>query len=167
MRPASLRQLTSSGGVIYRLEGGAIEVALVSVRGGTLWCLPKGVVDKGETPEMTAVREVREESGLSGNILEPLGEVRYWYYVPGENVKCRKTVHFFLMEYVDGDTSQHDFEVDDACWFPLETALEKITFRGDRTILERAREKLRRRIGGDAGEETAEQREPEEDLPQA
>jgi 8-oxo-dGTP diphosphatase len=143
MRPASLKRLTSSGGVIYRKSGDDIEIALVSVKGGKFWCLPKGLVDKGETPEVTALREVREESGLSGKILDKLGDITYWYYIQGENVKCRKTVHFYLMEFVSGNTSQHDFEVDDAEWFRLDTALQKISFRGDRKILGLAEEKLR------------------------
>lgn len=143
MKPASLKRLTSSGGVIYRKTDEGIEVALVSVRGGKFWCLPKGLVDKGETPEVTAVREVREESGLTGKILDKLGDITYWYYIQDENIKCRKTVHFYLMEYLSGNTDQHDLEVDEAEWFPLETALEKISFRGDRQILQLADERLR------------------------
>lgn len=145
MRPASLIRQTSSGGVIYRSAGEGVEVALVSVRGGRFWCLPKGIVDKGETPELTAVREVREESGLSGRIVDKLGDIAYWYYIRGENSKCRKTVYFYLMEYEGGSTSQHDFEVDEAGWFPIEEALQKVSFRGDRTILEKAALKLRER----------------------
>ena len=57
-------------------------------------------------------------------------------------MKCRKTVHFFLLEYVSGNTEEHDFEVDDSRWFPIETAIEKISFKGDRSILERARTQL-------------------------
>ncbi len=143
MKPASLKRQTSSGGVIYRRRGEAVEVALVSVRGGRFWCLPKGIVDKGETPELTAVREVREESGLSGRIVDKLGDIAYWYYIRGENSKCRKTVHFYLMEYIGGSTSQHDFEVDDAVWYPIDEALQKVSFRGDRAILEKAVSKLR------------------------
>ncbi len=143
MKPASLKRQTSSGGVIYRKTEGVVEVALVSVRGGRFWCLPKGIVDKGETPELTAVREVREESGLSGRILEKLGDITYWYYIRGENSKCRKTVYFYLMEYMEGNTSQHDFEVDEAVWYPIDEALQKVSFRGDRAILEKAVSKLR------------------------
>jgi 8-oxo-dGTP diphosphatase len=143
MKPALLKRQISSGGVIFRRRGDDFEVALVSVKGGRNWCLPKGIVDKGETPEVTAVREVREESGLNGKIIDGLGEISYWYYIQGENTKCRKTVHFFLMEYEGGSTSQHDFEVDAAQWFPLADALKKISFKGDREILEKAREKIK------------------------
>lgn len=143
MKPASLKRQTSSGGVIFRKNNDEIEVAIVSVKSGRNWCLPKGLVDKGETPEITAVREVKEETGLSGRIIGKIGDITYWYYIKGENTKCRKTVHFYLMEYVSGDTSQHDFEVDDAFWFPFKTALQKISFKGDRTILEKAETKLK------------------------
>jgi len=142
-KPASLRQQTSSGGVIYRKTGGEVQIVLVSVKGGSVWCLPKGVIDKGETPEVTALREVREESGLAGRIIDKLGEVTYWYYVQEANIKCRKTVHFYLMEYVSGDTGEHDFEVDEARWFSLGEAMEKISFRGDRSILQKAGSMLR------------------------
>lgn len=142
MKPATLRRQTSSGGVIFRRTEDSAEVALVSVKGGTAWCLPKGLIDRGETPEVTAVREVREESGLTGRIVGALGDITYWYYIRGDNVKCRKTVHFFLLEYVSGNTEEHDFEVDDSRWFPIETAIEKISFKGDRSILERARTQL-------------------------
>jgi 8-oxo-dGTP pyrophosphatase MutT (NUDIX family) len=142
MKPASLKRQISSGGVIFRRQGNDFDVALISVKGGRNWCLPKGLVDRGETPEATAVREVREESGLSGRIIDSLGDITYWYYIQGENAKCRKTVHFYLMEYVSGSTSEHDFEVDEAAWVPIDAAIERISFKGDREILEKARKRL-------------------------
>ena len=143
MRPASLMKQTSAGGVIYRRNESGLQIVLISVKNGHAWCLPKGVVDKGETTEETALREVREETGLAGRIIDSLGEINYWYYIKGENIKCRKTVHFYLMEYVSGDTAEHDLEVDEAGWFSLENALEKVSYKGDRTMIEKAIEKLR------------------------
>ena len=137
-RPAALTKQTSAGGVIFRRYDGGFEIALISVRGGTAWCLPKGLVDKGETPEMTAVREVREETGLNGRVVDRLGEISYWYYIREENMKCRKTVSFYLMEYLSGDTAGHDLEVDSAEWLTLDEALKKVSYKGDRSIIEKA-----------------------------
>ncbi len=145
MKPASLIRQTSSGGVIFRKRDGNFDIALVSLKKGKIWCLPKGIVDKGETPEMTAIREVKEETGLFGRIIEKVGNITYWYYIKRENSKCRKTVHFYLMEYLSGNTSQHDSEVEDASWFSFDVALKKITYKGDRTILEKAKAKLERK----------------------
>ena len=142
MKPASLTKQTSAGGVIYRRNESGLQIVLISVKNGQAWCLPKGIVDKGETTEETAVREVREETGLTGRIIDALGEINYWYYIKGENLKCRKTVHFYLMEYVSGDTDGHDVEVDEAAWFSLEAALEKVSYKGDRAMVEKAIAKL-------------------------
>lgn len=142
IKPAALKTQVSSGGVIFRRYDGSIEVAMVAVKGGNVWCLPKGLIDKGEVPEKTAIREVAEETGLKGRIIEKLGEITYWYHIKEENIKCRKTVHFFLMEYEGGDVSNHDWEVDDASWFLIDEALKKASYRGEKEIIEKARKKL-------------------------
>lgn len=124
------------------VRGAVLEVALVAVKGGSVWCLPKGLVDKGEGPEETALREVAEETGLKGRIIEKLGEIKYWYYIKEENAKCKKTVHFFLMEYEGGDLRKHDWEVDDASWFPIDEAVKKARYKGEKVMIEKARKIL-------------------------
>jgi 8-oxo-dGTP diphosphatase len=143
MRPGPIKRQVSAGGVIFRKNDSSIEIALIAVKGGHVWCLPKGVIDKGESPEMTAVREVSEETGLQGRIIEKLGEINYWYYIKEEEARCSKTVHFFLIEYKSGDTSQHDFEVDLVSWFPIDDALKRANYKGEREIIAKAREILK------------------------
>jgi len=142
MRPATIKTQVSSGGVIFRKNNDMVEIALVSVKGGKVWCLPKGIVDKGESPGKTALREVSEETGLRGRIIEKLGEIKYWYYIKKGNIKCRKTVHFFLMEYEGGDVADHDWEVDSASWFQIDEALKKVNYKSEKGLLEKARKKL-------------------------
>lgn len=146
-RPASIKKLTSAGGVIFRKSDDGVEIALVAVNPGkkplsnggkNRWCLPKGIIDKNESEEMTAAREVREETGLSGKIIGKIGFISYWYFLADENTRLNKTVHFYLMEYTTGDTADHDHEVDDARWFPADKALEQLTYRGEREILQKA-----------------------------
>jgi len=142
MRPATIKTQVSSGGVIFRKNNDMVEIALVSVKDGKVWCLPKGIVDKGESPEKTAVREVSEETGLRGRIIEKLGEIKYWYYIKEGNIKCRKTVHFFLMEYEGGDVADHDWEVDSASWFQIDEALKKVNYKSEKELLEKAKKNL-------------------------
>ncbi len=144
MRPGTIKRQVSSGGIIFRKNNSTIEIALIAVKGGKVWCLPKGIVDKGESPEMTALREVAEETGLKGRIVEKLGEISYWYYIKEEEARCRKTVHFFLIEYERGDVSKHDFEVDMAAWFPIDDALKMASHKGEKEIIEKAKEILMR-----------------------
>lgn len=143
MRPGPIKRQVSSGGVIFRKSNSSFEIALIAVKGGRVWCLPKGIVNKGESPDKAAVREVAEETGLEGKIIEKLGEITYWYYLKEEEARCRKTVHFFLIEYEGGDISRHDWEVDKAAWFPIDDAVEKASYENEREIIKRAREILK------------------------
>ena len=92
-------------------------------------------MEAGETPEQVAAREVREETGVVANVIEPLGDVRYTYRRGGRRV--RKTVHFFLCEYVEGSTADHDHEVDDARWIALDERPRGALYPGERALIER------------------------------
>lgn len=142
MKPATLKNQVSSGGVIFKRHNNVVEIAMVAIRGGNVWCLPKGLIDKGEIPEKTALREVSEETGLRGRIIEKLGEITYWYYIKEDNSKCRKTVHFFLIEYESGDIANHDWEVDNVSWLVIDEALKRAKYKGEKEMINKAKERL-------------------------
>jgi 8-oxo-dGTP pyrophosphatase MutT (NUDIX family) len=130
----------SSGGVVFRPAGTGYEVALIRVAraDGDAWALPKGWIEKGEDLEQTAVREVREETGVDAKVLRKLGEVTYEFYSKADRNRIVKTVHLFLMEYLGGNTANHDDEVEEVRWFPLEDALRALTHKNEREMLEKA-----------------------------
>ncbi len=130
----------SSGGVVFRPAGAGYEVALIRVAcaDGDAWAIPKGWVEKGEDLEQTAVREVREETGLDAKVLRKLGEITYEFYSKGDRSRIVKTVHLFLMEYLGGDTAGHDDEVEEVRWVPLGDALLTLTYKNEREMLEKA-----------------------------
>lgn len=133
------RNEVSSGGVVFRKGPGGPEIALASrrtKRGALAWGLPKGLVEEGEEPPETAVREVEEETGLLAEIREALGDISYWYVWNGERV--RKKVWFFLMEAVGGDVANHDHEMEEVRWFPLPGAERKASYRGEQDVIRKA-----------------------------
>lgn len=122
-----------------------MEVALiarVSPSNRRIWALPKGWVEPGETVENAALREIREETGLTGRLVEPLGQIAYSFYSPRDHAKIQKTVHFYLVEYVSGDTADHDHEVEEARWWALDDALGRLTYPSERGIMEKAAERI-------------------------
>ena len=134
----------SAGGVVYRRNADRIEVVLASRRtrrGDLAWGLAKGGIEEGETLEDAAVREVREETGIAAEIEASLGDTRYFYV--WETTRIRKTVHFFLMRATDGDPEPRDDEMEEIRWFPLERALKRAAYRGERDVIARAAELLR------------------------
>ncbi len=141
---SATRTEVSAGGVVYRRQDGVVEVILAARRtrrGDLAWGLAKGGIEAEESPEQAAVREVREETGIEAEIEASLGETRYFYV--WEDVRIRKTVHFFLMRATGGDPNDRDDEMEDVKWFPLERALKRAAYRGERDILGRAAEHLR------------------------
>ena len=143
-RGAPTKREISAGGVVYRRDGDEIEIVLASRRtrrGELAWGLAKGGIEDNESPEEAAVREVREETGLLAEIEDSLGETRYFYV--WEDVRIRKTVHFFLMRHTGGNIDDRDDEMEEIRWFPLERALKRAAYRGERDVLVRAAEILR------------------------
>jgi 8-oxo-dGTP pyrophosphatase MutT (NUDIX family) len=129
----------SAGGVIYRKHGGTIEIALIHVR--NRWGLPKGHVEEGESISDTAIREVLEETGLEGRMRKRLGDIRYSYRDKRkgqEPIRIYKRVYFYLLRYLRGDVRNHDHEVDEARWFPIEEAIRALRFATERRMVQRA-----------------------------
>jgi 8-oxo-dGTP pyrophosphatase MutT (NUDIX family) len=102
--------------------------------------LPKGHPDGDETPEQAATREVAEETGVRAKLIDALGETTYSYERKGRRVA--KRVAFFLFEYLSGDLADHDHEIEDARWIPLEEARTSLTYDGEREMIERALSRL-------------------------
>src|ERR1043166_4142797 len=134
----TLREV-SAGGVIYAVRDGKVWIALIHVR--KRWGLPKGHVEKGERTRQTAIREVREETGLLGRIERKLGTISYTYRgksKTGEAARISKRVTFFLLRYLEGEVYGHDYEVDEARWFPIDVALKKLTFATEKKMVRKA-----------------------------
>lgn len=133
----------SAGGVVYQQRDGMIQIVLIRV--GQKWCLPKGQPEAGETLLDTARREVREETGVEGRIEQKLGDIHYWYTRRdecGQAVRVAKQVHFYKVAYVKGDLGNHDHEVDEARWVPLEAGLRMLEFDNERDLARKIGESL-------------------------
>ena len=107
-----------------------------------VWSLPKGHVEHRETHEMAALREVREETGCWAEILVKLSEISYWFYLNG--TKHKKSVHFYLMRYLSGDTANHDHEVDEAAWFEIKAAKKALKYVNEKRLIDLGLEELTR-----------------------
>ena len=130
----------SAGGAAFRLNDSDYEIAIISVNPSLRWQLPKGLIDAGETPEIAALREVREEAGIETELLSKIETIEYWYVGDnrGERARFHKLVHFFLLKFIEGDVENHDFEVAEARWVKAEEALKMLAFKSEREIVEKA-----------------------------
>ena len=129
----------SSGGLVIRNLKGRQFLAVVRVRDKIL-ALPKGHPEPGESAQEAAQREVREETGLEATPIEKLGDVRYWYARDGDRVL--KVVSFFLFRYRSGRLEDHDDEVEEALWIPLEEAPVRLAYRGEKDMAKAALSQL-------------------------
>ena len=134
----------SAGGVAFRWQDSKVEVAIVSVKPSLRWQLPKGIVDPGESPEITAVREVREEAGIETDLLSLIETIEYWYRSTkyGKPVRFHKFVHFYLLSYRTGDVSNHDNEIAEAKWVNADQAVKVLAFKSEREVVEKALEMI-------------------------
>lgn len=139
----------SAGGVAFRKRDEQIEVALISVGEDMRWQLPKGIVDKGESTEDAAVREVREEAGIDTEVVERIDKVEYWYFwnEDGQRVRYHKFVYFYLLRYKSGDVCDHDHEVNEARWVRIDEALRLMAFDSERKVVEKAKALIPKRAG--------------------
>jgi 8-oxo-dGTP pyrophosphatase MutT (NUDIX family) len=133
----------SAGGVLVRAIRGRPHLAAIRPRGkpeGT-WALPKGNLDPGERPEETALREVREETGVEGRLVEKLGDVKYTYTRRG-GVRVFKIVSFYLLRAGRGRLGEIDermrIEVAEARWLPLDEAPKLLAYGGEREMAAKA-----------------------------
>jgi 8-oxo-dGTP pyrophosphatase MutT (NUDIX family) len=129
----------SAGGVVLAELCPDAPVALVahrSVRGSLQWTLPKGAQEPGETVEQTALREVREETGLEVELVGPLDTIDYWFVWAPEQTRYHKFVRYFLMRATGGDFAERDSEMEDAAWFDRGQASRQMAFANERRLLD-------------------------------
>jgi len=134
---------TSAGGIVVRHESGQPWLVVGMrrrERDGRTWTLPKGTPNPGESREETALREVREETGLEVRITGPLDSIEYWFVQSGTRI--HKTVHYYLMEPTGGALEGHDHEFHEVRWIPFDQAATMLTFETERALVARAAELL-------------------------
>ena len=138
----------SAGGVVYRQkeegrrkkeEGKQILWLICKHSGYHKWVLPKGIVEEGENPMETAIREVEEETGVKAEIVKKINpQIRYKY--SKQDTLIDKRVEFYLMKYMSGDVKNHGWEMEDVKWAAGEKAVKLLAFETERKVLKTARE---------------------------
>ena len=130
---------TSAGGIVIRFVADSPQLVVGKrrrERDGVTWTLPKGTPNPRETTEETALREVREETGLEVRIIRPFDAIEY-FFVQGRT-RIHKTVNYFLMVPTGGDLGRHDHEFDEVRWIGFDEAATLLTFETERALVARA-----------------------------
>ena len=123
----------SAGGIVFNSEN---QVLLTQHSQNKHWGFPKGWLDEGETVKEAAIREVREEGGVEAKIIRELPQAVFFFQINGQKIK--KTVTYFLMEYVSGDPKDHDWEMEEAGWLEKDQVLGRITYSSDKKVFQEA-----------------------------
>lgn len=129
----------SAGGVVYKKDNDQTYILVAQASNHHGWIFPKGLIGdhkEGESKEETAVREVKEETGIDARIIEPLAPITYWFAFKGEKIK--KTVYYFLMEHLGGDFSEKDTEMEDVEWLPIDKVAARLTYDSDKKVWQEA-----------------------------
>lgn len=137
------RDEVSAGGLVFRQGERGVDVLICKDSFYHRWSLPKGIVDRGETYEQAAVREVREEAGVHARIVAPLGDPEKYVFTQ-RGVRVFKTVHYFLLQYQSGSPEDHDAEVEEAAWMTLDEAIQRVAYSSIKALLERHRDLIER-----------------------
>jgi len=138
---AKAKQEFSAGGVVYKKTNSQIKWLLCKHSGYHKWVLPKGIIEKGEKSEQTAVREVKEETGVKAKIIAKITKPETYIYQQNGILIFKKVV-YFLMKYVSGATKDHCWEMEAVKWLPYPKALAKLQFGGAKEILQEAKKLL-------------------------
>lgn len=130
----------SAGGVAFRAGASGIEIVIIAMNPSGRWQLPKGLIDQGETPEIAARREVREEAGIETELLALVDVIDYWFVSDWDEIRRRihKQVHFYLLRYTGGNVADHDDEVLEAKWVAVEEALVLLAFDSEKDVVKKA-----------------------------
>ncbi len=133
----------SAGGLVVDQMSSEAQALLISRhdrRGRLIWSFPKGHLEEGETDRDAAIREVAEETGIQAAVLEPLGEIDFWFMADGRRI--HKTVHHFLMVCEGGELCADDPEVESVEWVPLSAVSARLAYSDERALLKKARARL-------------------------
>lgn len=133
----------SAGGIVFKKAKSEVFILVSKHSGHHGWVFPKGRIGdhiENEGREDTAIREVKEETGALGKILKEVKPITYWYEDKGQRIK--KTVYYFLMEYLEGDITKHDWEMEDVEWILQKDVENRLTYESDKKAWKEAQKLL-------------------------
>lgn len=118
----------------------AVLIGRLDRHGRLQWSLPKGHIEDGESAEETAVREVKEETGITAHVVSSLGTIDYWFVA--ERKRIHKTVHHFVLAATGGELCDEDIEVTEVAWVPLAELNDTLIYADERKLVHIALERF-------------------------